>query len=601
MKFVEISFNNIKSEIQRFLSTEHNKASILYSPASPYGQVLNVLENLHQLSFLYLKNSIKQFDLSEPNSLNNIIIRNAAIFAGHLPGRNISATGNLRLTVKPGVELEKELKGGKVTFRNRDILKNKTNGLDYSLNIGQDKITYLVNNTTQIFLPIIQGKFRTTNFTGTGNLNQTFQVALTGQQDVENFNFEVLVNGNFWTTKKHLYELRPNEEACIVRTGFNGGIDIVFGNGGFGAVPPIGANIAVTYLVSDGSQGNIFRRTFNDWRFVDEAIDGFGAGIDVTKIFDVAIFNDINFGADKETVVFTKNILPIVSNNFVLGLPQQYAYEIKKLGVFSHVNAYEDMGMVYIVATPNIRLFKNQNADYFSVSTRAFELDRYEKSKIDKYLRTNGNIQITKKYRIDSPKLSYYIINIFVIRYSDSTDESVQSQIVDVVSEYFLNFSRIDRIPKSDLVKIISNLNDVHSVDVQFISRKNEDYHREEIKRQENKRLTSTKFDVNISANSNKDFPIDNVGLEPVKQTPDYKSNATLGLDPVLGDIIFEPSEIPIVRGGWYDRNGIYFSDEMGSSGLKSINIIKKGVVDSKLRNNVVWDIWKKYLKIKKI
>jgi hypothetical protein len=588
MKFVEISFNNIKSEVQRFLSAEHNKASILYSPASPYGQILNVLENLHQLSFLYLKNSIKQFDLSDPNSLNNIIIRNAAIFAGHLPGRNISATGNLRLTVKPGVELEKELKGGKITFRNRDVLKNKTNGLDYSLNIGQDKITYLVNNTTQIFLPIIQGKFRTTNFTGTGNLNQTFQVALTGQQDVENFNFEVLVNGNFWTTKKHLYELRPNEEACVVRTGFNGGIDIVFGNGGFGAVPPIGANIAITYLVSDGSLGNIFRRTFNDWRFVDEAIDGFGAGVDVAKIFDVAIFNDINFGADKETVVFTKNILPIVSNNFVLGLPQQYAYEIKKLGVFSHVNAYEDMGMVYIVATPNIRLFKNQNADYFSVSTRAFELDRYEKSKIDKYLRTNGNIQITKKYRIDSPKLSYYIINIFVIRYSDSTDESVQSQIVDVVSEYFLNFSRIDRIPKSDLVKDISNLNDVHSIDVQFICKKNEDYHREEIKRQENKRLTSTKFDVNISANSNKDFPIDNVGIEPVKQTPDYKSNATIGLDPVLGDIIFEPSEIPIVRGGWYDRNGIYFSDEMGSSGLKSINIIKKGVVDSKLRNNVV-------------
>jgi len=175
-----------------------------------------------------------------------------------------------------------------------------------------------------------------------------------------------------------------------------------------------------------------------------------------------------------------------------------------------------------------------------------------------------------------------------VIRYSDSTDESVQSQIVDVVSEYFLNFSRIDRIPKSDLIKVISNLNDVHSVDVQFISKKNEDYHREEIKRQENKRLTSTKFDVNISANSNKDFPIDNVGIEPVKQTPDYKPNATIGLDPVLGDIIFEPSEIPIVRGGWYDRNGIYFSDEMGSSGLKSINIIKKGVVDSKLRNNVV-------------
>jgi hypothetical protein len=39
----------------------------------------------------------------------------------------------------------------------------------------------------------------------------------------------------------------------------------------------------------------------------------------------------------------------------------------------------------------------------------------------------------------------------------------------------------------------------------------------------------------------------------------------------------------------------------MTSMTLKSINIIKKGVVDSKIRYNVVWDIWKKYLKIKKI
>lgn len=587
MKFVEISFNLIKGEIERFLRLEHNKAKILYSPASPYGQILNVLQNLHQLSFLYLKNSINQFDLSEPNSVNPIIVRNAAIFAGHNPGRNISATGNLRLTVKPGTELEKDLKGGKITFLNRQVLRNKTNGLDYSLNLGQEKLVFKVINSTQIFLPIIQGKFSTTNYTGTGNANQTYQVTLTGQQEVENFNVEVTVNGNYWSIKKHLYDLLPNENACVVKTGFNGGIDIVFGNGGFGAIPEIGASIGITYLISDGANGNIFRRTVNDWKFVDEPIDGEGNGVDASKIFTVQIFNDINFGANRENIVFTKNILPIVSNNFVLGLPQQYAYEIKKLGVFSHVNAYEDLGVVYIVATPNIRLFKNQNADYFAVSTRAFELDRYEKSKIDKYLRTNGNIQITKKYRIDSPVLSYYIMNVFVIRYSDSNDDSVQSQIQDAVSEYFLNFSRIDRIPKSDLVKVISSINDVHSVDVQFICKKNEEYHREEMNRKKNLRNNKTKFETNISRNANKDILVESE-YDPIKTNPDYKPNATLGLDPVLGDIIFEPSEIPIIRGGWYNRDGIYFSDDMTSMTLKSINIIKKGVVDSKLRYNVV-------------
>ena len=586
--FTEITFKNIKTQIERFLQLEHNKASILLSPASPYGQILNVIENLHQLSFLYLKNSINQFDLSDPNSNNPTVIKNAAIFAGHLPGRSISATGNLKLTVKSGIDLEKELKGGRVTFSNRVLLKNKTNGLDYSLYLGQEKITYLINPSTRIFLPLIQGKYKTTNFTGRGTINQTYQVTQTGVQDIENFNTEVLVNGNFWTIKKHLYELFPNEEACVVRTGFNGGIDIIFGNGNFGAIPQIGAIITITYILTDGNDGNIFRRTFNDWKYVDDATDGYGNSIDASKIFDTAIYNDINFGADGESYVFTRNILPIASNNFVLGLPQQYAYEIKKLGVFSHVNAYENDNMVSIVATPNIKLFKNQNSDYFSVNIRAFELDNYEKSKIDKYLKTNGNIQLTRKYRIDSPKLSYYIMNIFVIRYSDSNDDAIQSQVTDVVSEYFLNFSRIDRIPKSDLVKEIAMINGIHSVDVQFISKKNEDYHREENIRKQNTIDAASNFQTNALPMPNTDVSIPGSDMDPIKMDTDYSSTKLIGLDPVLGDIIFEPSEIPIIRGGWYDRNGIYFSDEMSGVGIKSINIIKKGVVDSKLRNNVI-------------
>ena len=174
--FIEIAYQNIKTEIQRFLKDEHNKASVLYSPASPYGQILDVLENLHQLSLLYLKNSIKQYDLSDPNSNNERIIRNAALIAGHIPGRAISSTGNLKLVVKSGIDLQTELPGGRITMNNRNLLKNNTNSLFYSLNLGQDKVTYIINSNSQIFLPIIQGKFRTTTVTGSGNPNQTFQI-----------------------------------------------------------------------------------------------------------------------------------------------------------------------------------------------------------------------------------------------------------------------------------------------------------------------------------------------------------------------------------------------------------------------------------------
>ena len=363
----------------------------------------------------------------------------------------------------------------------------------------------------------------------------------------------------------------PDENACVVRTGFNGGVDIVFGNEGFGKKPELGSVIQVSYLVSDGSRGNIFRRTRDDFKFVGDVIDGNGETIDITNIFNIDIFTDINFGADGESLLFTKNVIPLSSNNFVLALPQQYAYQIKKLGVFSHVNAYERFGTIFIVATPNVRLFKNQNADYFTIDIRAFELDRYEKSKVDKYLRTSGTIQLTRRYKIDSPKLSYYIMNIFVIPYSDATDESVDAQILDKISEYFLDLKRIDRIPKLDIIRELSTITDIHSVDIQFISKKNEDYHRENIK------LIQSKI-LNYDSRYNNDISI--------KKSVDYDESLVLGLDPVLGDIIFEPEELPIIRGGWYDRNDIFYSSDIDGNQMKTVNIIRKGKVDSKNRPN---------------
>jgi len=570
MNLTEISFKNIKAEIEYYLNQEYSKSNILFTPASPYGQILLVIENLYQLSMLYLKNTIKQFDLSEANSVNGKVIRNAAIFVGHIPGRSISATGTLKLSVKSSTDLSKDLPGNRFTITNRGAIKNKTNGLEYALNLGSETQTYLVNNNTEFFIPIIQGKWERQLFTGTGQPNQTYQVNIRGNiKDVENFNYEIIVNGEYWTTKKHLYDLIPDEKSCVVRTGFYGGIDIIFGNGGFGAIPVIAGVIEVNYLVSDGSTGNIYRRTANDWTFVDQAIDGFGTTVDLAKIFEIAIHTDINFGADKESLDFTKNILPITSNNFVLGLPQQYAYQIKRLGVFSHVNAYSDeFSNIFIVATPNIKLFKNANSNYFNVDIKAFELDDYEKQKIDSYLRIAGNIQLTKRYTIKSPALSYYIMNVFIITYSDATDEVVNSQIYDKVSEYFLNFNRLDRVPKSDLVSLIAEIKEIHSLDISFVSRKNEEYHK-------NQMLSSQNATTNPNNTTN--------GVP--NANPDYNPQTVLGIDPVVGDILFEPSEIPIIRGGWYDRNDNFYSMEMSGTGnLKSINIYKTKTIDVKLR-----------------
>jgi hypothetical protein len=75
--------------------------------------------------------------------------------------------------------------------------------------------------------------------------------------------------------------------------------------------------------------------------------------------------------------------------------------------------------------------------------------------------------------------------------------------------------------------------------------------------------------------------------LKITSPNPTYNPNAALGLDPIMGDIIFDPSELPIIRGGWYDRNNFFYSDDNKEMGLKTVNIIKKGTVDSSKRQKV--------------
>ena len=233
--------------------------------------------------------------------------------------------------------------------------------------------------------------------------------------------------------------------------------------------------------------------------------------------------------------------------------------------MLSHVNAYEKSGTIFISVVPNINLFKNQNANYFNMDKDAFTLDTYEKSKVDNYLRTSGVIQLTRKYKIVNPKLSHYVMNVFVMPYSDASDDSVNAQILDKVSEYFLNLSRMDRIPKLDIIRELSSISDIHSVDVQFISKKNEDYHKAKMLEMQNQLNKFAQTGV-------------------ARQLPEYDPNESIGLDTLLGDILFDPEELPIIRGGWRNRDNVFYSDDIESNGLKSVNIIKKGTVDAKQR-----------------
>jgi len=67
-----------------------------------------------------------------------------------------------------------------------------------------------------------------------------------------------------------------------------------------------------------------------------------------------------------------------------------------------------------------------------------------------------------------------------------------------------------------------------------------------------------------------------------------YNPDAVLGIDPVQGDIVVEQDELPVLRGGWYDRNGVYYNDVTTINGLSSVNIIWTGnnYANYEIKNN---------------
>jgi len=162
---------------------------------------------------------------------------------------------------------------------------------------------------------------------------------------------------------------------------------------------------------------------------------------------------------------------------------------------------------------PNVaKLFKS-GEDYFNLPTSKFKLSQFQKNELLKYIERSGTKMISTDIQIVDPTISKYVIFVSIIAFDDIAPEIVKSDIVDVLGKYFIDLKRQDRVPKSDLIKVIEGVNGVDSVNISILSEKNE---------------IALKADPTASP---------------------------IGLDE-FNDIIIGLDEFPVIRGGWSDSKG---------------------------------------------
>jgi hypothetical protein len=564
-----------------FLSNAYQSSSKIFTNASPFGQLLRVMTNIGELIMYYITDSTTENNIITANNLESIY--GLAALTGHNPTRPISAMGEVRMKFKPGKQAA--FPGPYILVPNNSVLRCQGNGIKYTMKFTGDYIRVEKDNVDFTYAEIVQGIFESQRVIGTGNSMQSFNINTPGLTD--NNNVKVYVNSELWQVYDSLYDMAVGTKGVIVRTGLAGGIDIFFGNGFFGQAPTLGSFIDVQYLVTAGSGGNISSSSEPvTFKFEDVGRDVNGEEVDLNDFLLIETSKNPTLGSDEESPDFTKLIAPLASKSFVLANPENYEYYLSRFNYFSYIDAFNETGddyldddnIIYLYLIPDIQRKITTDSDYFTVDLNEFTLTVDEKKMLVASINESGRQMTSTELQFVDPEIKRYAVNI-VLRTVEGYDLGViRNEIRTKLNEYFLNVKRRDKIPKSDLIAIVEAIKGVDSVSIFFVSEENETAIRNGYYIKRTYKVSPTTPFLQEGEGNKKRYVFFNKELIETKIPISTGEDPNLGLDE-FGDINIGLRDLAVIRGGWKDRDGIYYEPTPVEGTASSLSIYFNGTI----------------------
>jgi len=343
--------------------------------------------------------------------------------------------------------------------------------------------------------------------------------------------------------------------------------------------------VLVRYIKTDGVRGNLFAKSdILQWKFDGKGLSNIGEEVDLNEVFNVSIDKAFILGSPQEDLDFTRLIAPRTSRALVLANPDNYVAFLSRFD-YSYVDAYttyddlylDDDNVVYLFLVPNVQSRLSKDSDYFTTDETNFYLTDDEKTALYTYIQKSGRQIVSTELSIVDPTITRYAINI-ILRIFDGVDQAtLRADIIALLSQYFLNVQRRDKIPKSDLIALIESVSGVDSVNLQFVSEVNE----------EAIRLGYYFTTVYVSDGINTTKQPKQVKKTLVKDSNGNVEDPNLGLDK-FGDIEIGLNQLPIIRGGWDDRSGVFYSTDIKQDNISSVNIVIDEVIDENLSQQIM-------------
>lgn len=575
-----IQASQIFEDARTYISRAYKRTGEFFTAASPYAQILKVLSELGELIFFYVEDAVTEqniYTAQQPESIYGL-----ARLAGHDPTRGFSATGQIKFRWKPGVS--SDVAGDALIIPANAEIVFSSNGLTYMVRTNGDQFRLDKNFNGYINAPILQGKIESQTVTGTGEKLQSFNIKVAGSTGHDTV--RVSVNSELWTKYNSLYEMGADSKGYLVKTGIIGGLDIYFGNGNFGMIPPPGSIIQVEYIKHDGTAGNVGDSKDVSFKWVTEGFDSVGNPYNLNEILDCEVVSSPKMGADAESTTFTKLIAPLASKSFVLATPENYEHFLSRYNFFSYIDAYnttddgylDDDNIMYLFLLPDTKSKILSGQDYFSLPLEEFTFKDSELNAIKKTIEDSGQQMVVTDVEFVKPIIKKFRMDIFV-RYFEGFDKTqIFKDIRSAISEYLINVTRRDKLPKSDIIALLEDIEGIDAVNVQFVSSLEEEARRLGYYYVKTVTVTpSTPVLQDVGDGKQKFFffekneTVQKVNLIPGQPNP-VGFDAYVGLDK-YGDIILSKEDLPVFRGGWLDRDGVEVKNMPAINEMASLSV----------------------------
>lgn len=540
---LDTQYKNFKIRVESFLSKQLSNKSTQYGSNTIFGQIITVVGNAIQNIMLYIEDSL--VEQNKYTAQRKKSIYGLAALSGYTPSYGKASIVNAKLQFMPYNTENASISSYSVILNNRESMTCTQNGLMYNIMLPQEGLILNVDrDNSDKYFTMVQGNFESQRFISTGGQYYTVNFKFLGNIDIDYL--EVKVNNKIWNRAESLYDMESDGEEYAVKVGVNGGIDIIFGNDSHGRSLKANDVIDITYLIHDGINGNLNPDKETYFVFNDQLSDVNGYQYDGNALFKVtfAETDPITCGSNSESIQHVREMIGLNSRSLVLASPNHYKSLINKFGFCGYNRTWSDPNSMTInsIILKNFKQLTTNGSDYFNLNEEDFLLTPTQKNSIYKYIESTGNQMSLVKYNIFDPELCKYVMHVYVkLKSGKFNRDLIKNQIVNLIGEFFTNIQSDLFIPKSDIIHLIkTNIEGIDSVDVYFLSEKNE------------KAIYTERYTEDT-------YVLNNLTGQYVKKTENVivhsGENPNLGLDSHGNILLKSNTQFPVLMGGWDYQN----------------------------------------------